>query len=95
LFSIFFWFEMEQPKKTHCLFFVFLNGYDQSRYQKNKKSNVFCFWDFSMQKTKPNMLKSQKKPWVLFMFFDILTDHIHSKTKKPKFFCFVHFKTQK
>ena len=23
LFSIFFWFEMEQPKKTHCLFFVF------------------------------------------------------------------------
>jgi hypothetical protein len=36
VFPIFFGFEMEK-QKTKCFLF-FLNGYDQSRWQKNKKT---------------------------------------------------------
>ena len=72
-------FEMDKQK---TIVFCFLHGYYQSRYQKAKKLQVlFGFWDFSMQKTTPNILKSQ---W----FFDILIDHIHYKKQNTTVFCF-------
>ena len=70
LFSLFF--EMETQKN----FVFFLNGYDQSRYQKNKKLKLYLFFQhfrfgflhWKVSKTKNNVF-----------FDDILIDHIHSK----------------
>ena len=64
------------------LFFVFCMGIINQDIKKQKKLQVlFGFWDFSMQKTTPNILKSQ---W----FFDILIDHIHYKKQNTTVFCF-------
>ena len=54
---------------------------------------MFGFWDFSMQKTKPKMLKKQKQLRFVWLF-EILIDHIHSKKQKNKvFFWFSRFRT--
>ena len=79
-------------KNTKKHFFCFLNGYDQSRYQKTKKLSFFWFSTFVGLVFCIESLKN-KKHWVFF--FDILIDHIHSKNKNQSFFSFFHFKTKK
>ena len=54
---------------------------------------MFGFWDVSMQKTKPKMLKKQKQLRFVWLF-EILIDHIHSKKQKTMFFLVFPFQNQ-
>ena len=77
----------KNQKRTLGLF-GFLNGYDQSRYQKTKELMVSLFFE-TVQCRKPN-LKCWKPPKN-----DILIDHIRSKKQKTMFFWWFSMSKQK
>jgi hypothetical protein len=52
---------LKRENQKKLCFFVFLNGYDQSRSQKAKKREFFWFLRLFNAETKPQMVKNQKK----------------------------------
>ena len=71
-------FKRQNPKKT-WVFWLFAYILSTNTSKKQKNSSCFDFWYVSMQKTKPKMLKKQKKKLEFFLFFEILIDHIQEK----------------
>ena len=82
-------------EKTNNTFF-FLNGYDQSRSQKAKKTQAFfCF--FSILGLVFCIETYQKsKQLEFFCFFEVLVDSMYANNQKTQvFFWFLAFETRK
>ena len=88
---VFFWFSLG--------FFLFFFGSEWKTFfffwmdmiNQGFKKPYFLIWDFSMQKTKPKMLKNTKNLDCLLWDLDW---SYPLKKQKPKFFLFFHFRTK-
>ena len=94
LFSIFFWFEMEQPKKNIVCFLFFWMDMINQDIKKTKNRMFFVFETFQCRKPNLTCWKAKKTVSIVYVFWHFDWSYPF-KNQKTKVFLFCPFQNPK